>query len=518
MTQVYNSAGVPIVSQVTGVSLGSINVSAGTTSNNLTNLVFSNGGNVTFGLSGSTVTASAPAGGGGGGVGLNTAQTNVTWTVNTSGISFNAAGYAGTGTSATNASITLNSNGLAISVAPGGGGGITNINVSAGTTSNNLSALTFSNANGITFGLNASTLTASHNGLTSQSNPAYSAANGSGTFQTLSFANSNGVSFSTGTQGVFATVATNYLTTARASNDAVGLNTAQTNVTWTVNSAGISLNAGGYAGTGTSATNASVTLNSNGLAISVAAPGGGGAINVSAGTTSGNLQTIQFNNSNGVSFGLNGSTITASAAGGGGGATLEGLQPVAINTFAALGHQNGTLFVVPFDVPQNLSVSYAGFLASVSLGTANNTSVSSGQITYSLALYSLNGSTLSLITSGSQSYSASGSSNALTASVAGFRQVTVPIDWVTSPGNYWFGLHARSTGTAATFSIGVVTHGMSNFSGPWFSASNSNTHPMPFLGVYATSFSSAMPDSIGPTQIAVTAPRIPYLFFSNRTV
>jgi len=462
LTQVYNSAGVPIVSQVTGaVSVGSVNISAGTTSNNLTNLVFSNGGNVTFGLSGSTITASA---------------------------------------------------------AGGGGGGITNINVSAGTTSNNLSALTFSNANGITFGLNASTVTASHNGLTSQSNQAYSAANGSATFQTLSFANSNGVSFSTGTQGVFATVATNYLTTARASTDAVGLATAQTNVTWTVNSAGISLNAGGYAGTGTSATNASVTLNSNGLAISVAAPGGGGAINVSAGTTSGNLQTIQFDNLNGVSFGLNGSTVTASVNAGGGGATLSGYQPVAFNTFAAGAISNGSLILMPFNLPQNLSVSYVGLLGSVSLGTQTNTSVSSGQISISVGLYSLNASTLSLITSGSQSYSASNSSNANTASVAGFRSLTVPVDWTTSPGDYWVGFYVRTTGTAATFSVGYATHNLTNFSGPWFSASNSSVHAMPFFGLYGTSFTTGMPSTIGGNQVAITAPRQPFLFFSNATV
>src|SRR5678809_606832 len=51
--------------------------------------------------------------------------------------------------------------------------------------------------------------------------------------------NSNTVVFSVG----------NYLTTARASTHAIWLNTAKTNVTWTVNSSGLSLDAGGYAGT-----------------------------------------------------------------------------------------------------------------------------------------------------------------------------------------------------------------------------------------------------------------------------
>src|SRR5574342_835067 len=67
-----------------------------------------------------------------------------------------------------------------------------------------------------------------------------------------------------------------YITTARASTDAVGLNTAQTNVTWTVNSSGISLNAGGYAGTGFTSTTIAgteveATLNTAGLSMAVPA-------------------------------------------------------------------------------------------------------------------------------------------------------------------------------------------------------------------------------------------------------
>lgn len=101
---------------------------------------------------------------------------------------------------------------------------------------------------------------------------------------TVQFSNSNGVSFGMDTNGVV-TASHNGLTTARASNDAIGLNTAQSNVTWTANSSGLSLDARGYAGTGTSATNASVTLNSNGLAISVAAPGAATATVYGVGNT-----------------------------------------------------------------------------------------------------------------------------------------------------------------------------------------------------------------------------------------
>jgi hypothetical protein len=42
----------------------------------------------------------------------------------------------------------------------GGGGGITAVNISAGTTSSNVSAVTFSNANGVSFGYDGTNITA----------------------------------------------------------------------------------------------------------------------------------------------------------------------------------------------------------------------------------------------------------------------------------------------------------------------------------------------------------------------
>ncbi len=72
---------------------------------------------------------------------------------------------------------------------------------------------------------------------------------------------SNTVKFSVG----------NYLTTARGSTDALGLNTAGTNMTWTANSSGLSINAGGYAGTNTTMTGGSVTLNTSGISINLPA-------------------------------------------------------------------------------------------------------------------------------------------------------------------------------------------------------------------------------------------------------
>lgn len=229
-------------------------------------------------------------------IGLATAGSNITATINSAGLSLDARGYAGTGTtfSGTNvsASATLNSAGLnlALSAAAGGGGGLTNINVSAGTTSNNLSAITFGNLNGVSFGLNASTVTASHNGLT----------------------------------------------TARASNDGVGLNTAQSNVTWTVNSSGLSLDARGYAGTGTTyngtAINATLALNSAGLAMSLSGVGGTdtwratGANTIAGTNTSGTFGSDSYivSGAGAVSVGVSNDTLVVSA-------PVQSYQPVAVS-------------------------------------------------------------------------------------------------------------------------------------------------------------------------------------------
>jgi len=182
------------------------------------------------------------------------------------------------GLNLTNISATLASNSISLSVAAPvtTAGLISAIKVSAGTLSSNRTDLTFNNSNGVSFGLETNGIITATVATNYQSQGAYL------TTAALSqdssrYAGTNGAitggSITVNTSGISINLPA-YLTTARASNDAIGLNTAQTNVTWTVNSSGLSLNADGYAGTGTSATNASVTLNSNGLAISVAAPGG----------------------------------------------------------------------------------------------------------------------------------------------------------------------------------------------------------------------------------------------------
>lgn len=130
-----------------GGGLTNVNLSAGTTSQNLSKFVFSNSNNVSFGLNGSTVTAIATQASSQGSVNFSAGTTsNLLSQVSfkdTNGVSFGL--DAGTITASVGVTAT----------------GLTNINVSAGASSANLSAVTFSNANNVSFGLSNGTVTAS---------------------------------------------------------------------------------------------------------------------------------------------------------------------------------------------------------------------------------------------------------------------------------------------------------------------------------------------------------------------
>lgn len=341
--------------------ISNVNVSAGTTSQNLSALTLSNANNVSFGLNGSTITASAS-------YSQSTSPSAI--------VGSNATYTSGSVTFAGSGAVTVRSTtGQQIVIdAPAQTVQTQNLVSVQGSTGN----ISFSNSNGITFGFNASTVTASHNGLTSQSNQAFSAAGGSSAFQTLNFANSNGVTFSNSNGSVVASH--NGLTTARASNDGVGLNTALTAgpLAWTVNSNGISLNASSAAGTTSgfagnlisgsmthntaglnlslnhpawlttaalsnhshgnptlNLTNLSGTTASNsaGFTLSLSAAAGGVTPVASASNGSFSFTTLAFSNANNVTFGTSaGSIITASVAAPGAAAENNWFNLLGANT------------------------------------------------------------------------------------------------------------------------------------------------------------------------------------------
>lgn len=171
---------------------------------------------------------------------------------------------------------------------------------------------------------------------------------------TIVFANSNGVTF--GMDAGTVTGSHNGLTTAALSNHSHGDPTlALTNLSGTTASA------------------------SNGftLSLSAAAPGAGGAPTVSAGTTSDALQTIVFANSNRVSFGLNGSTLTATV----GSDPNEWLIPIKPHGgTSTLSMAQTSLFLQPFEAD-----AYSGCRAEriVSMAFGQHTRTGTASITTS---------------------------------------------------------------------------------------------------------------------------------------
>lgn len=306
-------------------------------------LSFEGAGGVSVGMSGGSVIISGAAAVVGGALaisaGTNSTSVGTVVLSNSNGISFgmNIAGIV-------TASYSV----------PSIAGLISAINVSAGTASNNLTAVTFNNSNGVSFGLNGSVVTATvatnyqsqgaylTTAALSQDSSKYAGTNGAIT----------GGSITVNTSGVSINLPA-YLTTADLSQNSskyAGTNGAITNGSITVNTSGVSVNVpvqtnqteGWYALGNTTAQSSSGTVDARSISIS-----GAGAISVglsagqfvisgpnvaagnvtfSAGANSAGLASLVFSNSNGVSFGLNGSTITASVAAGGGAGFSAGVS------------------------------------------------------------------------------------------------------------------------------------------------------------------------------------------------
>ena len=587
---------------------------AGASASNGT-IVFSNSNGVSFGMNGSTITATINPGAAAGiaavQAGTQTATSGTVTFGDSNGISFGMSG-----SSQITASYTV----------PSTAGLLSAVNVSAGTTSNNLSALTFGNANGVTFGLNASTVTASHNGLTTAraSNDAIGL-NTALTAGPLAWTvNSSGLSLNAGSVAGTSTGFTGgasisgsmthntaglaislshpaWITTARASTDAIGLNSAFTAgpLAMTINSSGLSLNAGSAAGTTSGFTganiSASITHNTAGLAMSMSVGAGGGGAAISAAGSSQNAGTIVFSNSNGVSFGMNGSTITATVVPGaaagiaainnsnttytsgtiqlteGGGAitiasntgqrfafsvpatsSLVGASGISISTngstisilqtntpasffrawpdngsTAAAQIGNGSVYVYPFIREGEFSASRADLFASLSLSTSSNSS-HGGTISVFAGIYTRNGSTLSLASSGSQSYAWTNSSNNSTASVQGLRRLSMPFNVnYTGGGDLWMGVMTRtSTVNANWFTASNIVQAAgfhtAQITGLIGETANNSMQFMPGQGVFSAS-SAALPASIGFSQItgagttASISKFIPNVYFANFT-
>lgn len=357
-------------------------ISAGTQSTDAGTVRFSNSNGVSFGMSGGTrITASVDA--------IKSISAGTTRITSGEAVFSNSNGV----------SFGVNGNTVTASVATS----LTNINVSAGTTSNNLSALVFSNSNGVTFGLNGSTVTASASPPPAAGIASISAGTTRVTSGEIVFSNSNGVSFGINGQTITATVTPG----AAAGIAAVSAGTqVQTSGTLTFgDSNGISFGLSG---------SSQLTASFNAIK------------SISAGTTRITSGEVVLSNANGISFGVNGNTITANVINTAEfydnlvwGATNSG----GVGTYAFTGSHR-SLFVNAFDdnhggFPFNLTASTFFMNFSLSGSAATNSLAATSHIY--VGIYTRSDGTLSLLNSVSISWGSNANNAGLSTQQAGQR-------------------------------------------------------------------------------------------------
>lgn len=366
------------------------------------------------------------------------------------------------------------------------------VNVSAGTTSNNLSAVTFSNSNGVSFGLNGSVVTASALGVN------FSAGTTSNNLTGVTFSNSNNLSFGLNGSTVTASAPVNF--------SAAGASANLTNLVFS-NAGGVTF---GLAGS---------TITASAIVGSVT------QVVFSAGTTSNSLSSVVFSNTYNVSFGLNGSTITASAnrtgdwydniaraqplgSASGEMGSMSNFTGSVSTLFVQPLHGYGELF--PYDMTANTcffpDVSISGSTATMSVAFTSK---------WFLGIYTLNGSSLSLLNSVSISFGFAGAAtNNSTGFAGGYRYATIHSSlWSSTPvfnygSRYWLAWFWSSSGIlnqtgamagAFMFSTGQRSGllGVSNLTA-------TSNGAAPFYGIY-TAQTAALPVSIGSNQLQKTA-------------
>ncbi len=239
--------------------------------------------------------------------------------------------------------------------------------------------------------------------------------------------------------------------------------------------------------------------------IPAGAGGAGGVAIQGSGTNVVSNSTVQFSNSNGITFGLSGSTMTASAAAAG---AAPNMSVWALNPTGANGYGFSNMTRMAF-WPLNLFRPMPGAMTFNTLGigvfgATNVTTVDSHSLSVSVGLYQLSNATrISLINSVSWSTGLAASASSYQELYGSSRYITIDSSaWSAAPavsagGSYWMGMFIGSAGTPpSTVSlVGVNPNGfVSQFGGP-VGASATSKNFLPWLGMY-TATTSAVPASV----------------------
>lgn len=252
----------------------------------------------------------------------------------------------------------------------------------------------------------------------------------------------------------------------------------------------------------------SVGYSNGSLIISGAAGGAGGGVAAAAGTQTATSGTVIWANSNGISFGMSGSSqITASY-------TVPAAQTDFTQKFfapfieaqATIGqHGNGQLHMHPLPEVPNFQFDRMVFDLTVNAST-NTATAGSATLSMWAGFYTRNASTLSLLVSSSTSLVMSQSNNTSSSvSYNGPRLMTLGWTTTISKQDLWLGImSSSSTSSAARFGVSQylvndLTDGMSGLLGQ---SSNSTVQEALGMGYYSTT-SGALPGSIAFSQIFV---------------
>jgi len=351
-----------------------------------------------------------------------------------------------------------------------GGGASTEAIYIAGNTTGQSSQSTYTvgsfniSASGvISAGWSSNTLIISAPGTTNFANLSVSAGTASASLGSLVFSNSNGLSF--GLSG----------STITASGGGAGAAAGMSTFGNTVGTTG-TFSSGTVVLVGTGPVSLSQSTNTNGATISFNAP-------ATSGLSATGLVSLSFN----------GSTISIGVAG----TTRSIWAPIYAGSQIAFQIGNGSVQVAPLNLDVNISASRADILASIS-GSTIAASTYAGTISAFLGLYTRNGSTLSLASSGSQSYSWSNSSNNNTTAFTGLRNMSVPINVNAGPQDLWVALMTQTASantnawTGSNMMYGGNTVGLAGLVG---SSANATQQSILGLGVFSVS-SAAIPASM----------------------
>lgn len=266
----------------------------------------------------------------------------------------------------------------------------------------------------------------------------------------------------------------------------------------------------------------SQSLNGSSGTITISGGAGGGAgfsagmsnignTSGTSGTTNNQLVLAGGNNITlSQATGAGGNTVTISAGAGGGAAPTLSRWEYPSNAFTSLNTVGqGSLSIEHMYVPFNITGTAAKIGGSLSAATNTGATTASANVSLWMGIYTLNGSTLSLASSGSANngyqWSQSASTTANT-SINSMRQMTVPMNVNMTPGEYWVGavISSATTYTSASFNIYGNNLINSGASGAMLTPIGSNTtaarDALLFQGIY-TANTAAGPTSIQGSQI-----------------